>query len=196
MTGKERVLAALEFRDADRVPRFWDHFFPEFCLEFAKQVPDVDPMSHFGNDVQVVVADETPWPSRAKVVRDAGDNRVTKNGWGQVQRSRTGAYYSGLLETALPDRADPDALEFEDPLADNRYANRFDALRLGDQFIFCKTGGPYIRTTFLRVEEPFWIDIMDDPAWISVLVDRVVDHIIEIGTEADMYSAHIPSVRT
>ena len=99
MTGKERVLAALEFQEADRVPRFWDHFFPEFCLEFAKQVPDVDPMSHFGNDVQVVVADETPWPSRAKVVRDAGDNRVTKNGWGQVQRSRTGAYYSGLLET-------------------------------------------------------------------------------------------------
>ena len=99
MTGKERVLAALEFREADRVPRFWDHFFPEFCLEFSKQVPDVDPMSYFGNDVQGVVADETPWPSRAKVVRDAGDNRDTKNGWVQVQRSRTGAYYSGLLET-------------------------------------------------------------------------------------------------
>jgi len=184
VTGRERVLAALEFREADRLPRSWDHFWPGFCEAFAERFPDTEPMRHFGNDLHVVVADESPWPSRTSVLEDAGGHRVARNGWGQVQRTREGAYYQELLEAALPKRIDPDTIEFEDPEKDSRYENRFNPALHQDHYLFCKTGGPYLRTTFLRGDEQFWIDIMDDPSWVTALVDRVTDHMIKVGVES------------
>lgn len=104
MTGKQRVLAALEYRKPDRVPRFWDYFWPEFCVEWTRRFPDVDPMHYFGNDMQVVAADETPWPTLAGLIRATGGERIARNGWGQVQRTRSGTYYGELLEVGVPER--------------------------------------------------------------------------------------------
>jgi len=185
MTGKERVLAALDFREPDRVPRFWDYFWDEFQVEWKKQFPRTDAMHHFGNDLLVVAADESPWPSRSSVVSESGDERIARNGWGQVQRTRTGAHFSELLEVALPERVDPDEIIFDDPRLDRRYEPRgFDDELQEECFLFCKTGGPYQRTTFLRGEEPFWLDIAEDPGWVGALVDRVTDHLIAVGVES------------
>ena len=136
MTGRERVLAALEYREADRAPRFWDAFWPEFCLAFARRFPGADPMRYFGNDLQVVVADETPWPTRAGVLRESGDERVVRDGWGQVQRIRSGAHFSEVIEVAVPERIDPDRIAFDDPLMDSRYAGRPDAALREAWFLF------------------------------------------------------------
>lgn len=184
MTGKERTRAALEFREPDRLPRFWDCFWPEFVEAWAERFGDTDVMGHFGNDMDVVVADETPWPSQAQVIRHSGDERIVRNGWGQVQRTRTGAYYGELLEVAVPQRVDPDTLRFEDPRLDARYTRHFDARRQEAQFLFCKTGGPYMRSAFLRGEEQLWLDTKDDPGWVRAFVDRVTDHLIVVGVES------------
>lgn len=184
LSGRERTLAALEFREADRVPRFWDSFWPEFVELWAERFGDTDVMEHFGNDMDVVVADETPWPSKACVLIESGDERIVRNGWGQVQRTRTGAHYGELLEVAIPERIDPDVIEFEDPLLDARYRPSFTAARQAEQFLFCKTGGPYMRSAFLRGEEQFWLDLKDDPEWVTAFVDRVTDHLITVGVES------------
>ncbi len=184
MTGKERTLAALEFREADRVPRFWDAFWTEFCLEFARRFPDTDPMRYFGNDLQVVVADETPWPTRAAVLREGGDERILRDGWGRVQRVRSDAHFSEVLEVGVSRRVDPDAIEFDDPLMDSRYSGGPSEALREEWFLFCKTGGPYKRSAFLRGEEQLWLDLMDDPGWVRAFVDRVTDHLIVVGVES------------
>jgi len=185
MTGKERFLAALEYREADRVPRFWDCFWDEFLVGWTKRFPDTDAMHYFGNDMLVVVADESPWPTRAGVIRESGDERIVRNGWGQVQRTRNDAHFSELIEVAVPQRIDPDRIVFDDPLMDRRYEKRgFDDNLQEECFLFCKTGGPYQRTTFLRGEEQFWLDLMDDPGWAEAVVDRVTDHLIAVGVES------------
>ena len=184
MTGKERVLAALEYRQADRMPRFWDCFWDEFLVQWNGRFPGVDAMRHFGNDLGVVEADETPWPSRIGLLRNGTDDRIVRNGWGQVQRIRTDAHFSESLEVAFPRRIDPDTIVFDDPLLHSRYERRFDESLRQEQFLFCKTGGPYLRSAFLRGEEQFWLDIMDDPDWVRAFVDRVTDHLISVGVES------------
>ncbi len=184
MTSKQRVLAALEFREPDRVPRFWDAFWPEFREVWDQRCPGVDPMLYFGNDLEVVAADETPWPTRAGVLSESGGERVVRNGWGQVQRFRDEALFSEVLEVGVPERVDPDTLVFDDPRLDRRYANPPSVARQGELFLFCKTGGPYKRSAFLRGEERLWLDLHDDPGWVRAFVDRVTDHLIAVGTES------------
>jgi uroporphyrinogen decarboxylase len=185
MTGKQRMIAALEHRETDRIPRFWQCFWDEFLVEWRKHHPGTDIMRHFGNDMLVVVADETMWPTTAGVIRDDGDERIVRNGWGQVQRLRGDAHFSETIEVAITERVDPDAIVFDDPLLDSRYEKRFHDDALQDEwFLFCKTGGPYLRSAFLRGEEQFWVDIMDDPGWVRAFVDRVTDHLTAIGVES------------
>ncbi|MBN1674895.1 MAG: hypothetical protein JXR37_27875 [Kiritimatiellae bacterium] len=184
MTGKERVLAAFEFREADRVPRCWGAFWPEFRAEWDRRFPGRELMRHFGNDLDVVAADETPWPTRAGVVRESGGDRIVRDGWGQVTRSRPGAPIGQVLEVGVPDRIDPDKLAFDDPLQDSRYAGEPDPALREELFLFCKTGGPYKRSSFLRGEEQLWLDLMDDPGWARAFVERVTDHLIAVGVES------------
>ncbi|NQU42899.1 hypothetical protein HQ520_06405 [bacterium] len=184
MTGKQRVLAALEYRQPDRIPRFWDYFWPEFCVEWTRRFPGIDPMQHFGNDLQVMAADETPWPTRAGLISETGEERISRNGWGQIQRTKNGTYYGELIEVGVPERIDPDTITFDDPLRDSRYVGMPDDDLRQQWFLFCKTGGPYMRSAFLRGEEQFWIDIAEDPAWVRAFVDRVTDHLIAVGVES------------
>lgn len=184
MTGKQRVTAALSYQKADRLPRFWQCFWDEFQIEWKQRCPGVDIHRHFGNDMLVVVADESTWPSRAGVIREEGEDRIIRTGWGQVQRVSPGTHFGDLLEVALPERVDPQTIVFDDPLMDGRYQNRFDPTLQDEWFLLCKTGGPYLRSAFLRGEEQFWVDVMDDPEWVRAFVDRVTDHLIAVGVES------------
>ena len=183
-TRKERVLAAFEYREADRVPRFWNCFWAPFTAAFRMRFPDTDPMVHFGNDMDVVVADETMWPTRARVISESAEERIVRDGWGRVSRVRPDAGFSQTIEVALAERVDPDTLVFDDPRLDSRYIQHFDDAYQRGYSLLCKTGGPYLRTAFLRGEEQFWIDVKDDPGWVRALVDRVTDHLIVIGVES------------
>ena len=75
---------------------------------------------------------------------------------------------------------------FDSPYLDSRYEGfmkTVNALR-EKRCVFCKTGGPYIRTSFLRGKEAFLMDIAGDPEFAKAMADRVADHIIEIGKES------------
>ena len=184
MTGKERVLAALECRQADRVPRFCA-FWDEYLVEWNKRFPGVDAMLHFGNDMEIVAADHSPWPSEAVTISQDTDNRIVRNGWGQVRHCRTGAYFGEVLENALTERVDPDTLIFDDPLMDSRYEGCDEKKVIdNDWFLFAKCGGPYQRTTFLRGEEQLWLDVKEDPQWVAALVERLTDHLIAVSVES------------
>ncbi len=78
---------------------------------------------------------------------------------------------------------DLDRLRFDSQLLDFRYHGFLEhvASWRNRRCVFCKTGGPFLRTTFLRGETDFLMDIAGDPSFAKALADRVADHLIQIG---------------
>ncbi len=188
MTGRERVLRSMDFKEPDRVPRFLG-FSEEFARAWKARAgggPELDPGEHFGSDMMVVAADETAWPLSAGVVREDGQSQIRRTGWGVVERTRRGAFFSEALETRVRERVDPDSLEFDDVALNERYTQAGEAVKVHRhaKAVFCKTGGPYLRAAFMRGQEEFLIDIAEDPQWVRAFVERVADHITGVGVES------------
>lgn len=184
---KQRVLRALSHQPPDRIPKC-DHFWGDFvaeCRRVHRLGDDADLLDFYDIDLTIVVPDETPFPSRATVLETRGDETVRRDGWGRTIRTRQGAYFYEPIAPAFHTRAEFDALEFESPRLDSRYAcldpaDGFDADR---RCTFIKTGGPYLRSSFMRGEEDFLADIAGDPDFAAAVANRVADHQIEIGLE-------------
>ena len=49
--------------------------------------------------------------------------------------------------------------------------------------VFGKTGGPYLRSTYLRGEAEFLMDIAGDPGFARAIADKMADHLIAVGLE-------------
>jgi hypothetical protein len=49
--------------------------------------------------------------------------------------------------------------------------------------VFGKTGGPYLRSTFVRGEEQFLVDIAADTGLARAIADKVGDHLTAVGVE-------------
>jgi uroporphyrinogen-III decarboxylase len=49
--------------------------------------------------------------------------------------------------------------------------------------VFGKTGGPYLRTTYVRGEQQFLMDIAGDPPLAKALADKMAVHLAAVGTE-------------
>ncbi|MDK1031535.1 MAG: uroporphyrinogen decarboxylase family protein, partial [Planctomycetia bacterium] len=188
MTGKERVLLALDFEEPDRVPRyttFWGGFLEDWHRQKGKDFSG-DILDYYGIDIVVAAADETPWPTSAGVVKQEKGQLVERTGWGTVERSRDDAQFTEVLETAVPKRIDPDSLQFDDPLLDVRYeaAGHIADAHRDKQAVFAKTGGPYLRPSFIRGRENLLLDIAEDPAWTKAFVERVTEHLTAVGVES------------
>ena len=187
MTPQERVIAALSFQPPDRVPLF-DTYWEEFVARWRRQkgLPEsADIAAHYGVDIAIAIGDETPWPSRAEVLREDASGRVEREGWGRIVRTVPGAHFFDRLEPAIPERVDPDRLVFDPPDLESRYQGFAENVaRWKRQFaVFAKTGGPFLRTCFMRGEENFLMDVAEDPAYACALAGRVADHLIAIGLE-------------
>jgi uroporphyrinogen decarboxylase len=170
------------------MPKF-DSFWSEFrarCIKELELPKDVDLADHFSIDIAIAVADETPFPTSRAVLSDDKHSRVERDSWGRVIRTVPGGYFYEELDVSIKNRKDLDSAVFDSPCLDSRY-ERFirtvNALR-EKRCVFCKTGGPYIRTSFLRGKEAFLMDIAADPEFAKAMADRVADHIIEIGKES------------
>lgn len=188
MNSKKRVMTALNFQRPDRIPKF-DSFWSEFrskCIEKLGLPKNVDLADHFSIDIAIAVADETPFPTKREVISDDKHSRVERDSWGRVIRTMRGSYFYEELDVSVKDRKDLDNAVFDSPHLDLRYKGfmrRVNALR-EKRCVFCKTGGPYIRTSFLRGKEAFLMDIAGDPEFAKAMADRVADHITEIGKES------------
>lgn len=175
MTSRERVLAAFDFQPPDRIPRFdsfWD--LPE---DWIRRLGPAEQLS----EIAIRVPDEGTLPSRARVLRRDGDWTCRVDSWGRTVRERSGSYFSETIDVPIPEGVDPDSVDFEPPELDSRYETRETAPET--QCVFGKTGGPYLRTSFIRGQEQFLMDIAGDPPLARALADKMADHLIGVARE-------------
>lgn len=186
MTSGERVLAAFRFERPDRIP-VYDKFW-----EYPKAWEDRLGPREGLNDISRIVPQEGAFYSRSRPLREEGGWVHAIDVWGRTIRRRRGAYFSETLDAPLGPGVDIDSVEFDPPSDDARYygngsAEDFDRevreLRQS-HYVYVKTGGPYLRTTYVRGETQFLMDMAADPGLARALADKVGDHIAAVGVEA------------
>ena len=133
----------------------------------------------------------SPWVTRAwrrpglEVLEEGPSHAIRRDGWGRVVRTVPGGFFYEQLANGLENREDLDSLMFDPPDMDSRYAGldaQMSALK-DRHCVFAKTGGPFIRTYFVRGEVNYLVDMAEDPAFAAELTMRVADHLIAIGLE-------------
>ena len=193
MTSHERVLAACAFHAPDRIPRF-DTFW-EFPDAWRAELGDPDTLT----DIAIWYPDETPFPSRARSLGERAGYVHELDGWGRTLRRRPGAFFAETLEVALPEGVDPERVTFDPPDLNDRYltgradpsvrfATETAARRALDaakrrHCVFGKTGGPYLRSVYVRGEMQLLADMAGDTPLARAVIDRVTDHLIAVGVE-------------
>ena len=188
MTSKQRVMKALNHQQPDHIPTF-DSFWEEFrkaCVQELSLPERADLANYFGVDIKIAIADETPFPTKRELLHEDAKTVTERDGWGRVVQKVKGAYFYRELEVAVQTKKDLDRLQFDSPALDSRYQGFLRSIETNQEkhCVFCKTGGPYLRTTFLRGETNFLMDIGSDPPFAKALADRMADHIIQIGLES------------
>ena len=200
MDAQERVLAACAFRRPDRIPRI-DNFW-ETPAGWEERLGE--PLERV-SDVAIWCPHEGVLVTRARRLEEKGGWIYEVDEWGRTVRRRRDAYFSETLEVALPPGADPDALAFDPPDLDTRFAVPSEwacspapergldtalaataaALReaKGRHCVFGKTGGPYLRSTYVRGETQFLIDIAADPGLARAIADKVGDSLTAVGVQ-------------
>lgn len=192
-TSKELVLTACRFEPPARIPRF-DAFW-DYPSSWQERLGDREGLT----DISIWYPDETFFPTRARFLKEEGGFIYEIDSWGRTVRRRTGAYFVEVLEVPLPEGADVEAIAFDPPELDARYltgkmeppvtfetaAQAADALREDKErhCVFGKTGGPYLRSTYVRGETQFLLYIGGDPALAKAIADKVADHLIAVGLE-------------
>jgi len=186
VTSRERVLTSCRFEQPDRIPRF-DSFW-EFPEDWKSRFNSPEKLT----DVLIWAGDEKAFPTRAQHIRTEAGWVYEREGWGRTIRRRKDAYFLETLDVPIPAGVDPDSVQFDSPMLDERYLRghaNWEELESALQHdrqrysIFAKTGGPFLRTTFVRGETQFLIDIAQDPPLAKALADKVADHITQVGCE-------------
>jgi hypothetical protein len=175
--ARDRVRRAYGFLRPDRIPRFdnfWD--YPE---EWRALLGEPEELS----DIEIWAPSEGAFCTGERLVKDGGDERIRVDAWGATTRERAGAYFAETLEVAIPAGTDPDSVQFDPPWLDARFGQGRDA-RGASRYVFGKTGGPYLRTTFVRGEAQFLLDIASDAHLALALADKMADHLAAVGVEA------------
>ncbi len=187
MSSVERVRRALNFELPDRVPIF-DSFWAEFTAAWRaeKNPPEgADIRDYYGVDITIAVGDESLAPTRAETLEETDQYVIRRDGWGRVIRTIPGGYFYEQLEPGLQQPADLSHLHVDPPDLEVRYQS-LDARieQLKQRFcVFAKTGGPYIRTHFVRDEPEFLMDMAADPVFARELAMWMADHLTAIGLE-------------
>ncbi len=184
MNSQQLVLTACAFQKPDRIPRF-DSFW-EYPDAWRKRLGPPEDLT----DVEIWVPDETTFPTRVRTLPELGGWAYEVDGWGRTIRQRPGTYFSETVEVPIPVGFDPATIAFDSPSFDARYqqgcASQQEMLALLAQAkqrhcVFGKTGGPYLRTTYVRGEAQFLMDIAVDPPFAKILADKMARHLAAVG---------------
>ena len=184
MNSQELVLKACAFLPPERIPRF-DSFW-EYPDSWQKRFGPLENLT----DISIWVPDETTFPSRARTLKNSDGWVYEVDGWGRTIRSKPGTYFVETLEVPLPFGIDPETVAFESPCLEKRYLQGCPgeqellaslAQARQRQCVFGKTGGPFLRTTYVRGEAQFLIDIATDPPLAKALADKMADHLSAVG---------------
>jgi uroporphyrinogen-III decarboxylase len=185
MKAKERVLAACAFERPDRIPTFdtfWD--YPEPWRERLGAPEDL-------SDIAIWVPEEAPFPTRARTLKETGGWIYELDSYGRTIRRRRDAYFVETLSVPIPPGTDPESVQFDPPDLDARYLLGMTPEELQTALawakerhcVFAKTGGPYLRTTYVRGEAQFLMDIAGDPPLAKALADKMADYLAAVGVE-------------
>ena len=182
------VRQALSFQTPDRLPvynGFWE--FEANWRRDRNPWPDASLEDYYWIDLEVAVASEQFFPSRIREIERRGNEVYADDGWGRIVKRRDGAYFAETVEQMLKTPGDLDRLEFESPHIDARYVDFLEEVerhRKKGRAVFVKIGGPFIRSSFLRGETQLLIDLATDQVFAKALVEKVGDHLLEIGLES------------
>ncbi len=193
-------MTALDFEPADRVPRF-DEFWPEFVDMWREEKglgPDADIDNYYGIDIRIAVGREGFIPTQREVLEDTDEYRIERNDWGEtIQIKKQAGWFYQQLETLVQQKSDfqhltPDPadlpLRYEDIDAHIAEWKR-------KYCVFAKTGGPFIRTQFLRGQERLLYDMAGDPQFAAEMFMFTAKHLTQIGLEElrrwDLYDTGI-----
>lgn len=187
MTSRERVLAACAFRRADRIPRF-DSFWSYPDSWKAVLGPEENL-----TDVCILIPQEAAFPTRMRQLKQDGDWTYAVDPWGRTVRRKAGAYFVETLDVPIPPGSDVDLIRFDSPTMETRFLLDEPDLAAADKRVsqtrlrhcaFVKTGGPYLRSTFVRGEEQFLMDMAADESLARTIAEKVAAHITAVGVEA------------
>jgi len=188
LTPKERVMRSLNYQPVDRLA-IYDGFWGGFVTNWRKArnpPPGVDIVDYYQIDVAICVADESPFPRMARVMKETPTTKIARDGYGRVVRTVPGGFFFEVLENIPISPRNVDSLPFDPPRAESRYASfvkHVEAERKR-RCPFAKVGGPFLRTASVRGETDFLMDIASDPEFADALASRMADFLIEIGLES------------
>ena len=210
VTSTQRVKSVLNFQAPDYVPlldQYWGGFVAAWRqrhgLPPRTDIPlddivydDEEIQSYFGIDMYKAIPAEDPWPSLKQELRRKGGYILELDGWGRTVQRKATSPYGMPLEVALERKELLDKLEFEPPGLEQRYTGMLELIGRVQKmnhspYIFIKVGGPYLRSSFLRGELQWYIDIGEDQEFAAALAERVTDHLIAVGIEA-MRRSNLP----
>jgi hypothetical protein len=123
----DRVMAALEHREADRVPvneGFWTNFVRR-CRRELNVGEDFDPRRYWDIDMTVLVPNMDPHITGIRVVEKSLDRLVVKTGFGATIESKSVYPMPHYADFDTKSFEQMEAMEFDDPADPRRY---FDAL--------------------------------------------------------------------
>jgi len=198
MTSKERIIKTLNFEKPDRIGRhhlYWEEFEDNFKKEKGMDEANLD--DYFREDIYILYPDEGPFPSKeCSCLKMDGNSIYQRDTWGRIIRKKNNAKFIEVVETELKDKSDIDRMAFEPADIESRYSNIPDINQLKQRYcVFLKIGGFFQRTSWLRGEEEFLVDIALEPEFVKELASRTADHILGIGLEAlkrwDLYDTGV-----
>ncbi len=204
MTSKERVMTALDFNTPDRVPRaeYFDIFgvgreFADIWREEKGFGPEVSVDDYYNNDVKIAVGDEGLMPTRTEVFEETSEYTITRNSWGEIIQRATGDAFYKPLEVPLKEKSDLETIHVDPPDLDSRYQSLDEQMaKLKQRYcVFAKTGGPFIRSSFVRGDAQLLVDMAGDPQFARELFMFMAKHLAQIGVEQlrrwDLYDTGI-----
>ncbi|MHC4740898.1 MAG: uroporphyrinogen decarboxylase family protein [Planctomycetota bacterium] len=124
----ERVIAALEHREADRVPVgefFWTNFLRRARAELDVG-DDFDPYRCWDLDMIVITPNMDPHITGIEVLKDDGQCKLVKTGFGATIERRSTYPMPNYLDFETKTFEQMEALEFDDPKDKRRYFEQID----------------------------------------------------------------------
>ena len=198
-----RVLAAIEHRESDRVPRgefFWTNFIRRAKAE-GRVGADFNPYSHWDLDLIVINPNMDPHITGIQVLEDTPERKVVKTGYGATilrQRQYPMPHYDSFDTQTFEQM---EAFVFDDPKDPRRYFEAIDdqincvgdELNLGlpswiDRVNSC-AGDYCVFGSVCEIQEQLWrmigsenlfYKLGEDPHRLGGFIERVGDFLVGI----------------
>jgi len=171
MKPRERVFAALQHEEPDRVPRF--EIWIDALLDELGQDTLQSAYVNLGQDC-IMIPSQTPAGSNAW--RDGVDE------WGRIWKN--GMYVDGVVDTEADLRQYSPSLEYVDQFFDCDEVKEVKDLYPDHCFIYGSHVGPFTAAYMAMGFKRFFVRIVDDPAFVQKLLDARTEWCIALYRRA------------